>query len=272
MNVEIGIIVLCAIIMYYYWFFYMDYKGYYTLPKKIWTYLPPSRDTNPSTEQARQLCINTWKKHHPDMQIVVLTDENYQGYITLSSTLFDHPILKETPERRRRLLQFTTLIEHGGIWMDPNVFLEKDLRMWIFPKHAQMVSFYRQMVYVDKPLKEKETKPEKEERPALEMSCIAVSRQHPLMKAWKQEWLKLLEYPCAEDYVEARRSWKVPMDHIRDPIEHTTEVALQTLYQFYPPSRDTVLFRSIKDAEANGLQWLTEQEQKNKAYPLITLP
>lgn len=272
MNVEIGIIVLCAIIMYYYWFFYMDYKGYYTIPKKIWTYLPPSRDTNPSTERARHLCIDAWKKHHPDMEIIVLTDENYHGYLTLSSALFDHPILKETPDRRRRLLQFTALTEHGGIWMDSNLFVENDLRTWIFPKHSKMVSFYRQIVYVDKPAKEKETKPKREERPALEMGFVAVSRNHPFIESWKREWLKLLEYPCAEDYVEARRSWKVSMDHIQDPIANTTEVALQTLYQFYPPSTDTVLFRPMKDAEANGLRWLTEQEQKNKAYQLITLP
>ena len=272
MKVELAFIVLCAIIMYYYWFFYMDYKAYYTIPKKVWTYLPPSRDTNPSTEKARRLGIETWRKHHPDMEIIVLTDENYQGYLMLPSTLFEHPLLKETPERRRRLLQFTALIEHGGIWMDPTILANKDLKTWIFPKHARMVSFYKHVVSIDKPPKEKGGNPEKEECPSIEMSCLAVSRNHPFVHAWKQEWLKLLEYPCAEDYVEARRSWKVPMDHIKDPIENTTEVALQTLYQFYPPSRDTVLFRPIKEAYTNGLEWLTEEQQKNKAYQLIRLP
>lgn len=263
MNVEVGMIVLCAFIMYYYWFFYMDYKSYYTIPNKIWTYLPPSRDTNPSTEHARMRCIHAWKKHHPDMEITVLTDDNYQGYVTLPRTLFEHPILKETPERRMRLLEFTVLLEHGGIWLDPTMMVNNDLRTWIFPKHARMVSFYDHMVRVEKSVNE--TKKEIEERPSLRMECIAVSKGHPFMDAWKQEWLKLIEYPCAEEYVEARRSWKVSMDHIEDPIANTTEVALQTMYQFYPPSRDTVLFRPITEAYTNGLEWL----KKDKPYQLI---
>jgi hypothetical protein len=266
MRAELGLIVICAITMYYYWFFYMDYKAYFTAPKKIWTYLPPSKDTNPSVERARRLCITEWKRHHPDMEIVVLTDENWQGYVRIPQELYDHPIFKETVERRMRLLQFAALIEHGGIWMDPSVWTSNDIRTWIIPKHTSMVAFYAHAVHVEVVRLDKKNKPiaEVELRPSLLPSMIVAKKAHPFLIAWQKEWLKLMEYACAEDYVEARRSWKVPMEHLADPIGNTTEVALQTMYQFYPPSRDAVIFRPQNEATEQGLQWLTEKEIKER--------
>lgn len=257
MRAELGLIVVCAIIVYYYWFFYMDYKAYFTVPKRIWTYLPPNKNTNPSVEQERQRCITEWKRHHPDMEIVVLTDENWQGYLRIPPSLYDHPIFKETMERRMRLLEFAALTEHGGVWMDPTVFITKDIRTWIFPKHSKLVAFYAHAVHAEITVMDKKNKPKKEVelRPSLLPSMIVTTKAHPFLMAWQQEWLKLIEYACAEDYVEARRSWKVPMDHVKDPIGNTTEVALQTMYQFNPPSRDSVIFRQQKDAIEQGVKW-----------------
>lgn len=255
MIVEIGVIVLCGIIVYYYWFFYTDYESYYTFPKKIWTYLPPLRNRNLSAEYERTLCVEQWKKDHPDMDIIVLTQENCQGYLRIPPALLNHPILKEDPERWMRLLQFFALTEHGGIWMDSSMITQGDLRTWIMYKHADLVAFHSS--------EEKETT-----APSIDPGWIACTRAHPFVEGWKREWLKLLEYPSAEEYVEARRSWGVPIDSIADPLGNTTEVALQTLYQFYPPSMEGILIRPMKDATAHGLRRLSVAEKKERAHAM----
>lgn len=256
MIVEISVIVLCGVILSYYWLFYADYQSYYGFPKRIWTYLPPIQNTNRSAEEERMLCIHQWKRDHPDMEVNVLTRENCQGYLRIPSALLNHPILNEDSERWMRLLEFFALTEHGGLWMDSTMMTHGDIRTWVAEKHTDLVAFE------STDLHEKENK-----RPSVDPSWIACQRGHPFIEAWKQEWLKLLEYPSAEEYVEARRSWGVSLPD--NPIGNTTEVALQTMYQFHPPSMERLLIRPKQDATRYGLRRLSTSEKKELAHQMV---
>lgn len=206
--------------------------SYNQVPKKIWSYWE-----NPAkVPYAIRLCWESWRKHQPDYEIVILTKDTYKGYVTLPEHILAHPIFNPHSSCFTDALQVQTLAEHGGVWLDSSVLLQQPLDRWMFPKYAEFRGFYRG------------ANPQ-----AIQTWFLACNRGSPFLKAWYKELLTAADYVTAESYVEDRKKAGIQLDHLRDPIGSLLEVALQTVLQYNKHPMESLI---LTPAEEGPLQYL----------------
>ena len=101
------------------------------VPKQIWTYCS---STNKVPEDVVTFCIESWKRHNRDHEVVVLNDANLAEHrVTLPSG---------TPQRTKSdLVMLLVLRAHGGIWMDATIFCDGPVTATPRPPH-DMVCYY----------------------------------------------------------------------------------------------------------------------------------
>lgn len=144
-------------------------QDYNIVPKKIWTYV--DNETNSKT------CIESWKKY-TDYEIIILTKKNYMGYVTIPTEFLTNPVFTKISD----LIRLYILYEMGGVWIDPNVILLRELD-WMFPKYAEFSGF---------------------KTDEIETYFMACNKGSLLMKEWKNEYSTIAKYPSLDKYVESK--------------------------------------------------------------------
>jgi hypothetical protein len=84
-------------------------------PKTIWTYWNSA--TLPRTVQK---CIASWRRHHPDYKIVILTPDNVHQYTSVQP---DKIPWNKSAARESDIVRIHVLAEHGGVWSDASMLL-----------------------------------------------------------------------------------------------------------------------------------------------------
>lgn len=70
-----------------------------------------------------QQCVHSLRKHLPDQEIVVLTEENYRDYVTLPDYIINKAEAGTIPKAHfSDLLRLALLIKYGGTWIDATVY------------------------------------------------------------------------------------------------------------------------------------------------------
>lgn len=81
-----------------------------------------------------QMCYKSWKKHNPEWQLVLLTNQNVADYVDgqrqLGSRWPTLPLAAKSD-----LIRIYLLANYGGVWVDATTFCTKSLDSWL---HAQM--------------------------------------------------------------------------------------------------------------------------------------
>ena len=210
--------------------------NYSQIPKKIWSYW----DNPNAIPYPIRLCWESWRKHQPDYEIVILTKDTFKGYVTLPEHVLTHASFDPQSQRFVDALKVQTLVEHGGVWLDSSVLLQQPLDHWIFPKYAEFQGFYR--AAHTKP----HLPPAPAPAPAIQTWFLACNKGSTFLKAWRDEFLDLVQYHTAEQYVTARKK-AIDVDYLRDPIESASEVALQTVLQHTKYPLDSLLLTKAED-------------------------
>jgi hypothetical protein len=208
---------------------FRERKNYNQAPKRIWTYWD-SEDRIPKTVK---MCMRGWAKWNPDYEIVLLTKKNYQGYVTIPEELTSHPNFNDMPARFADLVRVWALAEHGGIWIDSSIILKAPLDDWLFPKYAEFSGFY-----IDGMTKT---------TPVIENWFFACNKGSPFVKKWRDEFSKIAQYSCVEQYVNSRIQMGVDIEKITIPIYLAMHVSAQKVLQLDQYPMESMILRKAED-------------------------
>jgi hypothetical protein len=208
---------------------FRERKNYNQAPKRIWTYWD-REDRIPKTVK---MCMRGWAKWNPDYEIVLLTKKNYQGYVTIPNELTSHPNFNDMPARFADLVRVWALAEHGGIWIDSSIILKAPLDDWLFPKYAEFSGFY-----IDGMTKT---------TPVIENWFFACNKGSPFVKKWRDEFSKIAQYSCVEQYVTSRIQMGVDIEKITIPIYLAMHVSAQKVLQLDQYPIESMILRKAED-------------------------
>ena len=166
------------------WLMFREKKNYNQAPKTIWTYW----DDPMKIPKTVKMCMNSWKKHNPDYNIILLTKKNYKGYVTIPYELISSPNFNDCVQRFADLVRIWTLAEHGGVWIDSSILLKGPLDDWLFPRYAEFSGFY-----IEQFTKRKEF-------PVIENWFFACKKNSPFIKKWRDEFSKIARFQNVEHY------------------------------------------------------------------------
>jgi len=208
---------------------FRERKNYNQAPKRIWTYWD-REDRIPKTVK---MCMRGWAKWNPDYEIVLLTKKNYKGYVTIPNELTSHPNFNDMPARFADLVRVWALAEHGGIWIDSSIILKAPLDDWLFPKYAEFSGFYINGM----------TKT----TPVIENWFFACNKGSPFVKKWRDEFSKIAQYSCVEQYVNSRIQMGVDIEKITIPIYLAMHVSAQKVLQLDQYPMESMILRKAED-------------------------
>jgi hypothetical protein len=208
---------------------FRERKNYNQAPKRIWTYWD-REDRIPKTVK---MCMRGWAKWNPDYEIVLLTKKNYRGYVTIPEELTSHPNFNDMPARFADLVRVWVLAEHGGIWIDSSIILKAPLDDWLFPKYAEFSGFY-----IDGMTKT---------TPVIENWFFACNKGSPFVKKWRDEFSKIAQYSCVEQYVTSRIQMGVDIEKITIPIYLAMHVSAQKVLQLDQYPMESMILRKAED-------------------------
>lgn len=101
-----------------------------TFPKKIWILWLQGYDNMP--EKVKK-CYNTWQKHNPDWEIILLDKEKINSYLNISIPLQQRAA--QLPNvTQSEIIRLNLLKKYGGVWADATCFCCRPLDEWL-PKY-----------------------------------------------------------------------------------------------------------------------------------------
>lgn len=240
-----------------------DYSSLNYIPKRIWTYWH-STNIPPIVKK----CINTWKKYNPFYEITVLNKKNIKKYITISDDILEHPIYNDSHARFADLIRFCVLAENGGLWLDSTIILTENVDKWLFNKEAEFAGFYLEQFTTNHTF------------PIIESWFLACNKNSELMIRWRDEFLTMMHYPNAKEYVESRKKIGVDIQGINIPYYLACHISLQKVLQIdkYPIDKCVLYkaedgpFKYLKDANWNSVIGLFEANKHQMyTYPILKM-
>ena len=89
------------------------------------------------------LCLESWKFHNPEWNIVLLDDNNIGDYVDITG-IIPGKNMKKLPAAYSDVLRIALLREHGGVWADATCFCNKPLDDWLDDHMSDSWCYYRQ--------------------------------------------------------------------------------------------------------------------------------
>jgi hypothetical protein len=240
-----GILVIVLIIICLCYLIFGDKKNYNRVPKKIWTYWDNPRKIPKSVK----MCMEGWKKYNPNYKIILLTKENYKGYVTIPVELTSHPNFNDFPARFADLVRIWTLAEHGGVWIDSSMILKAPLDDWLFPRSAEFSGFYIDGFTSNK------------KYPVIENWFFACNKRSEFVRLWRDEFSEIGKFPNVEKYVESRRKF-VDFQKIDNPIYLAMHVSAQKVLQVDKYPLELLILKKAEDGPFRYLvdtKWNSEK-------------
>lgn len=194
------------------------------IPKIIWSYWDTGLENSGYLVNKSYL---SWKKYHPDYEIIFLNDNNINKYIDIES-YYKNINFKQFNESKKPkkadLIRCILLTEYGGIWIDSSLLLTESLDWLLKSKEVlrnnkNIICFYQ------------EGFTKNENIPVIENWFIAVSRNNKFMYLWKEEFYKYLKIGY-DDY--KKKIEKIDFQNIDNPEYLTMHVCAQKVMQENP--------------------------------------
>lgn len=143
------------------------------------------------------------------------------------------------------------LAEHGGIWLDASTYAYARLEDWLLPlpEGVEFGGFYLEG-FTNIP-----------HFPVIESWFFACRPRSEFVTLWRDEFLRLMDFASAEDYVQDAITQGVDLQEIMGPAYLAIHVAAQIVLQLraYPLER-LVLFR----AEDGPYRYLVSNEWQSE--------
>lgn len=176
-----------------------------SVSKKIWSFNPDTSITGtaPNTTVTSTTIPGT----------IVMTRQNYKGYVTIPTDIVEHPIFTLSDERFSNLLALWTLAEHGGVWTT------------MYEKHGVWTTMH------EKPLTSYNSSKDFNGyySVGIDTRYMECKKGTPFICAWRDEYSQLASFPCIEKYIESRNFGSAEKYTGMDPLV----VACRLILPFY---------------------------------------
>lgn len=98
------------------------------IPQRIFIYWAEGFSDAPRLVKAS---VESWRRHNPDFDIVLLDDRNLEEYVTLSDYIRSDSLAALPIQKRANLIRKALLVRHGGIWADATLYCSQPLENWL---------------------------------------------------------------------------------------------------------------------------------------------
>ena len=148
---------------------------------------------------------------NPDIQInmdprdnfIILTKNNYKGYIVIPEDISEHPVFTINSQRFRDLICLWVLAEHGGIWINPTTHQEHG--------GVNITSSLELAYHSNKEFNSYYTKN------GIDTRYMECKKGTPFISAWRNEYSQIAQFPSVERYLESRSVGDIRYEHM-DPL------------------------------------------------------
>ena len=227
------------------------------IPKVIWTYW---NSETPAPFMMK--CVGTWRQHHPDYHIVILTPGTLHHYTTLRPKAIPW---NDSPAREADIVRVTILAAYGGVWFDMSIVLFApcpQLREPLTPG-TEFIGFY---------LEGFTTKPA---FPVIESWWFATAPGGSFITQWREVFMGLYaDLPIADRIARMKAADGIDLQGIHQPMQQYLYIHAAAQYVLQKrggSSRGMVLwkaedgpFKYLKDNgwdAAAALAWLASHPQ-----------
>lgn len=187
-----------------------------TIPKKIWGYW-----NNDEIPPLIKICIDSWRKHNPDHEIIILTNKNLKDY--LPDVDFSKIKFIEKPQRRSDFIRLFILEKYGGFWIDASTLMTGSLdeihKIQQSREGIEFVGYYLD-AYTTKC-----------QYPVIESWIFGAVQDSKFIKLWLAAFLKLNDFDTIDDYLKHIRDSGVDLQKLGSPDYLTIHVACQEVFQ-----------------------------------------
>jgi hypothetical protein len=232
-------------------------QSYDKLPKILWTYW----DDPDKLPKSVQMCMESWSKYNPNYEIKLLTKKNYSEYVDIPNRITESPNFNDFPARFADLVRINVLAKYGGVWIDSTTLLKESLDKWLFPRQVEFSGFYIDSFTTDK------------KSPIIENWFFACIKDSEFMKLWRDEFMKMADYPTVRDYVNSRKDMGINLQKMVIPEYLAMHVSAQKVLQIDKYNLDNLILKKAEDGPFNYLvygNWKLKRSLKlackNKKY------
>jgi hypothetical protein len=187
-----------------------------SIPKQIWTFWDGEQS------ELVKKCIQTWKRHNPDFEVIILDKENVNTY--LPNLEIDKLKHVDGIAHLSDIIRVHILALYGGIWSDASILCTKPYD-WILQKqqdtNAEFIGFYINGFTTEK---------YQSYSPVIEnwfFACVPNSR---MMKDWRDKLMNSQQFASNADYVDNLRT-TTDFQNINGPNYLWMHCALQNCLQ-----------------------------------------
>jgi hypothetical protein len=239
-------------------------KPYDKLPKILWTYW----DDPEKIPKSVQMCMKSWRKYNPNYEIILLTKKNYSDYVEIPESVTTSKNFNDFPARFADLVRINVLAKYGGVWIDSTILLKESLDKWLFPREVEFSGFY-----IDSFTKDKQS-------PIIENWFFACIKDSEFMKLWKDEFMKMADFPTVKDYVKSRKDMGINFQGIFNPEYLAMHVSAQKVLQIDKYNINNLVLKKAEDGPFNYLvysNWNLKRalilacKNKKYQYPIMKI-
>ena len=114
--------------------FHLSHFGKRTdgVPKRIFMYW----DSGWNGNDLPDLCLESWRYHNPDWEIVTLDSDTINRWIS-DTKILDKIKEVDLVQHKADIIRTALLYEHGGVWADATIYCNKPLSDWLMDYQYQ---------------------------------------------------------------------------------------------------------------------------------------
>ena len=225
------------------------------IPKTIWTFWDDAKSEAKSgakggaksgdLPEVVEKCIKTWRKYNPKYTIVILNRHNLAEYCSKADEILGSKFA-DSPQRLSDMVRLCVLYEHGGIWADATIIVQKSLDFSRgFELYGYTIRTNAQSRFVQ-----------------IESWFFGAVPESHFVGLWRDALMEMNEYDTLEEYLESIVAQGVTLDFISNPLYFLVYCSEQLVLQKLLPAGYAREHFSLSESEKGPFQFAADHSWK----------
>jgi hypothetical protein len=221
------------------------------IPKTIWTFWENDDDekdeTNDEVPEIVEKCINTWRKYNPEYTIVILNRRNLAKYCSKARDILDSKFA-DSPQRLSDMVRLCVLYEHGGLWADATMIMQKSLDFIFEEQERRGFEFYGYTIRTDA----------RSRFVQIESWFFGAVPESHFVGLWRDALMEMNDYDTLEEYLESIVARGVRLEFISNPLYFLVYCSEQLVLQKILPDGYVRDHFSLSRSEEGPFQFVAD--------------
>jgi len=152
-------------------------------------------------------CIKTWRKYNPEYTIVILNRSNLAKYCSKARDILDSKFA-DSPQRLSDMVRLCVLYEHGGLWADATMIMQKSLDFIFEEQERRGFEFYGYTIRTDAQSRFVQ----------IESWFFGAVPESHFVGLWRDALMEMNDYDTLEEYLESIVARGVRLEFISNPL------------------------------------------------------